>query len=181
MSTLEQSTNTLQVAQRKLRGEVLVNVQPRQLQLAIYQTIHGRRGDSKIIADALGIKPNAVLELADPLRRVPLKVHQVVPMVRATNCYAIPDLIDQELGRVAFSLPSVNPHAEEMNRELARDVTAFGEFLRENGMALEDGVIEPHEVKPLLGAIDSMIAGLSRYRALVLAKARVDAPVAVAR
>jgi hypothetical protein len=163
----------------KLRGEISTKAVPTALHDAIRQTILGRRSDSKQIADALGEKLPAVYAMAD--LRTMVKLHQVPVMARVTNCFAVPDWIEAQLGRVAFRLPSVNPHVEEMNRELARTVKQFGEFLETSGDALADGLLEPHEVPGVLRAIDTMLAGLSEYRATVVEKAHHDAPMVAAR
>lgn len=160
--------------QRKLRGEISPNAQPAWLYDAVRQTVHATRGTAKVIQDALGSTYQHVTDLADASRHVALKAFEIPDIVRATGSFAILDALEAKVGRVAFTLPATNPNVDEMNRELARTVKEFGAFLETNGDVLADGVIEPREVPPLLGAIDQMLADLSEYRALVVRKAERD-------
>jgi hypothetical protein len=157
----------------------VTNPQPR----ALYDAIHGD-GVRLTLAGEDGRRRrrrhvSAAHRPRQPSRRVHLKLFEAVALVRASGNPAIADWFDAQLGRVSFTLPQLPPHADEMQQELARSVIKFGEFLRENGDALADGRLEPHEVGPLLKTIDQMIAGLCEYRELVKAKADHDRPMAV--
>lgn len=163
----------------ELRGEIVTNPQPRALYDAIAATAFDSRVPAKTVAVSAALTYPRLTDLANESRRVHLKLFEAVALVRASGNPAIADWFDAQLGRVGFTLPTLPAHADEMQRELARSVMAFGEFLRENGDALADGQLEPHEVGPLLKTIDQMIAGLCEYRELVKAKAEHDRPLAV--
>lgn len=177
MSTRLDSIRATTAAPCKLRGEIATNPQPAWLAQAIHETVHAERGRAKVIADALGRSEQHVTDLADPLRRVALKAHEIPKLILATNCYAVLDVLEEQVGRTAFRLVALSAHQDEMTRALARDVRLFGEFLQENGDALADGRLEPHEVAQLTKSIDQMIAGLCEYRELVVEKGVVDVAV----
>jgi hypothetical protein len=166
-------------AKAELRGEMVTNPQPRGLYDAIVATAFDSYKPAKTVAEGADLTYPRLTDLANDSRRVHLKLFEAVALVRASGNPAIADWFDAQLGRVGFTLPQLPPHADEMQRELARSVMKFGEFLRENGDALADGRLEPHEVGPILKTIDQMIAGLCEYRELVKAKADHDRPMAV--
>lgn len=180
-TALLERTGQVGEGQRRLRGENPANPQPAWLYDAVRATVHRERGTAKVIACDLACKESHVTDLADPLRRVPLKAFEIPDITRASGSFAILDALEAQVGRVAFHLPSVNPHVDQMNRELARTLKQFGEFIETNGDVLEDGRIEPHELQLLLGTIDAMVADLSEYRALAIEKARLDARETVTR
>lgn len=158
----------------KLRGEISAK-QPQWLTDAIAVVVHAERGQVKVIEEVLGLPERTFYPYADINSPKRLPAAWIPDICRVTGRFTILDALEAQVGRVAFALPRVNPDATVMNQELARSVTAFGEFLKENGDVLADGRIEPHEVKPLVSSIDQMIADLSEYRALVLEKAGRDA------
>lgn len=167
-------------AKSELRGEISPK-QPAWLGDVVRDTLHRERGTVKAVAATLGVTEHAVYDAAGHQPQA-LRAWWIPAICRETGSFAILDALEAQVGRVAFALPAVNPHLEEMNREFARTVKQFGAFIETNGDALADGILEDAEVRPLVRAIDSMIADLSEYRALVLDKAHHDATaVAVAR
>jgi hypothetical protein len=159
-----------------------ISTQPGWMTRAVHDVIHAHRGTVKVIADALGLKrEKAIYQVADGNDPKPIKAWWIPTITRITGSFAILDALEAQVGRVAFVLPPVNPRVEEMNRELARLLQEFGQFLETNGIVLADGKIEPHEVPSMLKAIDAILAGVSEYRAMVLEKATSDAPPAMAK
>lgn len=162
-------------ARGKMRGEIF-SKQPDWLTEAVRATIHGTRARAKVIADALARPIVHVYKLANQnvSDRKDLRAHEIAPITMATGDFAILDAIELRVGRIAFRLPAVNPHLDQMNQQFARTVKQFGSFIEENGDALADGILEPHEVAPLVRDIDAVIAMASEYRALILEKAKTD-------
>lgn len=158
----------------KLRGEISPNVQPAWLTDVVAALVHRERGTAKAIADALAVKPRAVYAAADRHDASALRAYWIPTICRETKSFALLDALEAQVGRVAFELPRLAAHDDEMLQELARTVTKFGEFVSENGAALEDGRLEAHEVRTVIKTIDAMIAGLCEYKALFLAKAEQD-------
>lgn len=162
-----------------LRGEVASNPQPRGLYEAIARTVLHAPAPTKAIAEMAGLKYAHVTDLANESRHVQLKVIEAIALMRASCDLGIADWMEAQLGRVAFAIPVVPARADVMHRALAERVQEFADFLRINGDALADGLLEPHEVAPLLEQIDAFIGGLCEYRELVKAKAVQDLPLAV--
>ena len=162
-------------APEEFHGEI--SAQPPWMTEAVHDVVHARRGLVKVIAEALGLKRDLpVYQVADLNDPKPLKAWWIPTICAATQTFALLDVLEARVGRIAFVLPPVNPHVEEMNRELARLLQEFGQFLETNGVALADGKLEPHEVPALLNAVDTILAGVSEYRAMVVQKATQDGP-----
>jgi hypothetical protein len=158
-----------------MRGELPPFAQPAWLTAAIRQTVHRTRGLAKVIAAALDCSENHVTDLADPTRRVPMKVYEIEEFVRATGDYEVLDQIEARVGRVAFPVLAANPSGDALQQALAKEVTAFGEFLKETANDLADDTLSQEEMKRLLPAIDRMIARTCEYRELIVKKAASDA------
>jgi len=162
-------------AKAELRGESSPNAQPRWLTEVVSCTLHHERGTVKRVAADLGVREGAVYDVADINGPKPLKAAWIPTICEVTGSFAILDAIEARVGRVAFKLPAVNPHADAMTQELAREARLFADFLHEAADDLADGRLQPHEVKPLLHAIDRLVAGLAQFRARVVRKAAEDA------
>lgn len=170
-------------ARPKLRGEIPTNQQPVWIYDAVRETVHPsrarvvverERGVAKVIADALGCKENHVTDLADPTRRVPLKAFEIVDIVRASGSFAILDALERQVGRVAFPVVAETDRQDVLQQALAREVTAFGEFLGEIAADMADGRIDEEELRRDLREIDALVARTLEFRALLIAKARKD-------
>jgi hypothetical protein len=133
-----------------LRGEHPLNQQPGELYTAIRETVHGDRGRAKVIAAELGCPASHVTDLADPLRRVPLKAYEVPGLVRATGCFAVLDHLEGAVGRTAVALPRTPAPAVD----LPRVVALCGEFL-----------MTCHKPQTARRIINRLIAALCEYRA----------------
>lgn len=156
----------------ELRGELSAK-QPSWLTEAVASVLHAERGTVKQVAWALGVPERQVYEAGDRYNPRPLKAWWLPTICQVTNNYALLDALERKVARVAFPLITESC-GDAMQQALAREVTAFGEFLAETAADLADGRIDGDELKRLLPAIDSIIARTCEYRAMVVAKAKAD-------
>jgi hypothetical protein len=181
-SSRSETTGAPKQAHAKLRGELAVNPQPSWLAAAIHVTVHGARGVAKAIAMALGKPYEHVTDLANPSARVALKAYEIPALVRATDCYAILDVLEHEVGRVAFRLPSPKPGMfDALHEGLGRTLRHVGSFVEKHGEAMKDGRVDVVELQELNTLIDQAIAGLCEYRELAILRASMDADREIAR
>jgi hypothetical protein len=181
VKTYADGSAAVTAGKRELRGEISPKQQPMWLTGPVVETLHADRGVVKRIAIALEIPEREVYRVADAQGPRPLPAYWMPTIIGETGSFAILDAVEARVGRVAFPLPVLPAHHDELNRELARTVTMFGEFLQVHGETLADGVLEAYEAATLLRALDDVIAGACEYRALVVTKARQDETARVSR
>lgn len=159
----------------ELRGEIFPNQQPAWLTEAVVATLHGARGLVKRVAIALGVREKAVYEVGDASAPRALKAAWIPALVLETGSFAILDALERQVGRVAFPIVTKTDRQDVLQQALAREVTAFGEFLSETAADMADGRISESELRRILPEMDSLVARTLEFRALVIAKARTDA------
>lgn len=83
----------------------------------------------------------------------------------ALDNYELLDLLEKEVGRVAYRLPHDTQlqHAEDV-RAVQRLVKEVGAALEELANTLEDGVVEKHELEKTLPKLDDVIRECARLK-----------------
>ena len=120
---------------------------------ALYSTIHRNKKPLKAIAEEIGISENYLTRAALPDAedsdtgsgcRFPLK--KLVPLVRATNDFAVLDVIERSLGRAGVMIP---PAGKAKTADICRltmsSVKEFGEMVGEVEKSLRDNKIKTEE------------------------------------
>jgi hypothetical protein len=161
-------------AKAGLRGEILTKREPAWMTDAIRATVHGARGNAKVIAPEVGRTESYVTDVADPTRNATLKAYEIPAFIRATGDFQILDALEAQVGRVAFVLPS-GEASDELHARVAATVKEFGEMLQTSGQALADGRLTSAERDALVNEIDESVRVLCEYRAAVITKASKDA------
>jgi len=161
-------------AKAEIGGENSRN-QPDWLTEVAASVIHAERGTAKQLAFALGVALGQVYDAADRYSARPLKAWWLPTICEVTGSYALLDVLERRVGRVAFELASADRAGDAMQQALAREVTAFGEFLSETASDMADGRIDPDELQRILPAIDRILARTCEFRSMVIEKAKRDA------
>lgn len=127
------------------RGECPSNVDT--VDEAIAETIHRTPGHHpKAIADAIGKSHRYVLDIADELRDARLKVNELVPVVRATGNTLIVDVIERQLGRVAYDLPTVDADDTDVMKRCAAVMKETADVIAELAKAPKGGAWSKRDV-----------------------------------
>lgn len=164
----------------ELRGEISAQ-QPRWLTDAVASTLHAERGTVKQVAAALGVPDRQVYDVADLHNPKPLKAAWLPTICTVTGSFTLLDVLERRVGRVAFAVVAADGHDDVMQQALAREVTAFGEFLSETAADVADNAIDAGELQRILPAIDRILARTCEFRSMVIEKAKLDAAAAVRR
>jgi len=145
--------------------------QPRELTDVIADVIHADRGLAKVIADALPASLAAVYRVADRHDADALKAYWIPTICRVTRSFAILDVLERAVGRVAFVLPraSTADHADIVHHS-ARAMTEVGEALARIAQSIADGTITPEERTLIEREIDDAHTALAAVRSVVAQK-----------
>lgn len=118
----------------------------------LYNTIHRNAKPLKAIAEEIGMSENYLSRAALPDLeesdtgsgcRFPLK--KLVPLIRATDDYAILDFIEDSVGRVAVHVPPATITNREVYRLAMQAVKQFGELMGGLDAGLADGKLTAAE------------------------------------
>ena len=122
------------------------------LRECLYNTIHRNRKPLKLIAEEINMSENYLTRSALPDQeeseigtgcRFPLK--RLIPLVRSTGDFSVPDFIEQSLGRVAFKLPAPDSDIRDVCRLSMITVKEFGHLMSEMEADMADGILDKKE------------------------------------
>lgn len=118
----------------------------------LYETIHRNAKPLKAIAEEIGMSENYLARAALPDQeesdtgsgcRFPLK--KLIPLIRATDNFSVLDYIEDSLGRVAITIPTMKTTSEPVYRLAMKAVKEFGELMAELDSDLADGKLNNTE------------------------------------
>jgi len=93
----------------------------------------------------------------------------------ALENYELLDLLEQQVGRVAYSVPKLDklPKVEDV-RTVQRLVKEVGEALESLAETLEDGIVEKHELEKTIPELDDVIRECARLKHWLYEHYRAD-------
>lgn len=170
----------------KSSAKILAKDSP-SLRDALYHTVHDATGGAKALADLIGVRHGYLLDAVNPDRDdVQFQLRLAAPLMNATQaldgvrCCLIADVIERQIGRVAFPLPT----GANLDAAQANAVLQFGEYLTESAAATSDSTVTPAEAErcekqgqDAIAAICACVANM-RQRAGLPA---IDGPRVIAR
>lgn len=120
---------------------------------ALYRTIHKNDKPLKAIAEEIGMSENYLTRAAlpDPDEsdtgsgcRFPL--NKIIPLIKATNDFAVLDWIERSLGRVAVVIPPKRHRpVSDICRTTVKATALFGEFVGEIEKSISDNCLDAAE------------------------------------
>jgi hypothetical protein len=118
----------------------------------LYDTIHRNHKPLKAIAEEIGMSENYLARAALPDQeesdtgsgcRFPLK--KLIPLIRATDNFSVLDYIEDSLGRVAITIPTMKTTSKPVYRLAMKADKEFGELMAELESDLADGKLNTSE------------------------------------
>lgn len=110
-----------------------------------------------------------------------MPAHQVVPVTLATGNTRILDVMEQAVGRVAFTLPEVADPPRDVLVETAAATREFGDILSALGRAVADRAISVAEMDQIEDEAYEAIAEILRAVSAARALHRVCSPAGAGR
>ena len=115
----------------------------------LYETIHKNKKPLKLIAEEIGVSDSYLTRAALPDSedsdtgtgcRFPLK--KLISLIKATNDYTVLDCIENNLGRVAITLPTLaKASTADVCRLTMQSMKEFGKLIGNVEEATEDGKV----------------------------------------
>jgi hypothetical protein len=128
-----------------LRGEIAPNQMT--VDEAVADTVHRTPGcHPKSIANDIGRSYRYVLDIADEMRDAELKVSEIGPLVLSTGNPLVLDVIEHQVGRVAYRLPAVTATCRDALRQCASVLRETSDVATALADVAEDGLITEREV-----------------------------------
>lgn len=120
------------------------------VQDAFHETVHNTPGIvPKQLAAAANIRYRELLDMANPYSGRKPRAHEVAPVINATfllsgvRCCLIADVIERQIGRIAFALPTHAGQADaELVAKVGRVAKEFGEVLERLPLALDGHITQ---------------------------------------
>ena len=121
----------------------------------------GSHVPAKAIAADMNLSIGTLYDIADETRERKLRAEEIVPLIRAAHGnFAVLDVIERALGRIAFSVPSSGRPGEVLALS-AESAQRFGQFLQDIVRFDADGVWTPDEVERAKRRRDQLFAVVS--------------------
>jgi len=151
-----------------IRGEVAPNLVT--VDEAVAETVHRTPGwHPKAIAAVLGRTHRYVLDIADEMRDAELKASEIAPLVNGTGNTLVLDVLEHQVGRVAYQLPAVGSSCRDALQQCAVVLKETSDVVRELAVCAVDRVITPAEAAGIEReshqAIAAILAALATVRA----------------
>jgi hypothetical protein len=132
---------------------------------SLHENIHESGIPIKQLCDILGISYSYLANAGNPnMDDFHFQLKHLIPLTKATNCFAALDYIERALGRVAFSVPSIGVDVSAVAAEVAAVTLEFSHLMKELSTALSNGAVESHEWPSLAKECDHLITRVCRLR-----------------
>jgi hypothetical protein len=129
---------------------------------AIEGTVHQASIPPKALAELLHVSLGDLYDLANPFRQRPLKVAQLVPLMKLSGDFRILRFLTEQCGFLLVKLPPVQL-ADDGSFRLARDVIReSAEAVDRYGQALEDDRVTAAEARDVARECQEAAAALMR-------------------
>ena len=139
---------------------------------ALHDNIFNSGHPAKQTADELGISYSYLASAGNPnLEEFHFQLRHLIPLTKATGSYRALDFIERALGRVAFFVPTLET-VSETAYEVGNLAQKAGAMLTEMGKALENGKIDPEEVKGIEDKCEALITAVCRLRSASVREAK---------
>lgn len=132
---------------------------------SLHENIHESGVPIKQLCDVLGISYSYLANAGNPnLDDFQFQLRHLIPLTKATGCFASLDYIEKALGRVAFLVPTLNADVSAVAAEVSAVTLEFSHLMKELSTALSNGVVESHEWPALARECDHLITRVCRLR-----------------
>jgi hypothetical protein len=162
--------------QSKLRGEISEK-QPRWFTDAIADQVYAQRGAVKSIASELGIpdKEHRIYAIADRNKPAICPAFYLPAICQATGTFTVLDVLEAQVGRRAFVLPSASLEGGEFFEQSTECFATLSKAVQQLPGILEDGHISDEERARFVAKASEGQAALARLVDMVDTKAAADA------
>lgn len=160
------------------RGEIPLNLT---VDEAVAETVHRTPGfHPKEVAALIGRTHRYVLDVADELRDAELKVSEIAPLVNGTGNPLVLDVIERQVGRVAYDVPIIDPSDADVMTRCASVLKETSDVVREiagcaGTATIANQTIDLPRVITTIDAARIRREGEEAIRAILSAVAFVDA------
>jgi regulator of replication initiation timing len=132
---------------------------------SLHDNIHDSGVPIKQLCDVLGISYSYLANAGNPnLEDFQFQLRHLIPLTKATNCFAALDYIEKALGRVAFVVPQIRGDISEVAAEVSAVTLEFSHLMREMSESLRDGAVQSHECPDIARECDHLISRVCRLR-----------------
>jgi len=129
----------------------------------LHENIHESGVPIKQLCDILGISYSYLANAGNPnLEDFNFQLKHLIPLTKATDCFATLDYIERALGRVAFVVPVIGANVSEVTAELAAVTREFSHLMKELSAALADGRVQSQEWPSIALECDHLISRVAR-------------------
>jgi len=130
---------------------------------SLHENIHESNVPIKQLCDILGISYSYLANAGNPnLEDFNFQLRHLIPLTKATNCFATLDYIERALGRVAFVVPTIGADVSEVAAEVAAVTMEFSHLMREMSEALKDGAVQTYEWPDIARECEHLIKKVCR-------------------
>lgn len=125
------------------------------------------------LATRLSSHPRSFSYWLDGQRKFPAEL--LARLCVAIGNFELLDFLEQEVGRVAYSIPNVErlPKVEDV-RAVQGLIREVGEALQSLSETLQDGIVEKHELDQTVPALDDVIRECARLKHWLYERHRAD-------
>jgi len=111
--------------------------------------------DVRLLAQQLGTNYRSLMYWLRGERHLP--AHLLPQMCMLLNNYEALDLLESQVGRVAFKLPKIDVKLEEELVAVSNLIREVGDALESVGETLADGVVEDRELRVTIPKLEAVI------------------------